>query len=70
MPLYAITDHVNRLTRLVDAPNPARALRHVTGSQFGILSASPSLVAKLMGTGIKLETTEPETQPETQPEGY
>lgn len=68
MPLYAITDHVNKQTRLVDAPNPARALRHVTGSQFGILSASPSLVAKLMGTGIKLETTEPETQP--QPEGY
>lgn len=66
MPLYAITDHVNRLTRLVDAPNPARALRHVTGSQFGILSASPSLVAKLMGTGIKLETTEPEHQTETQ----
>jgi len=68
MPLYAITDHVNKVTRLVDAPNPARALRHVTGSQFGILSASPALVAKLMGTGIKLETTTPETEP--QPEGY
>ena len=66
MPLYAITDHVNKQTRLVDAPNPARALRHVTGSQFGILSASPSLVAKLMGTGIKLETTTPEPQPEPQ----
>jgi hypothetical protein len=70
MPLYVITDTVNHATRLVDAPNPARALRHVWGAQFGIKAASAALVAKLMGAGIQLETATPESQPEPQPEGY
>ena len=49
MPLYVITDTANAKTRLVDAQNPARALRHVTSSQFGVKAASAGLVAKLMG---------------------
>jgi hypothetical protein len=64
MPLYVITDTANAKTRLVDAQNPARALRHVTSTQFGIKAASAALVAKLMGAGIQLETVtaEPETE--------
>lgn len=68
MPLYSVTDMTHSSTRLVDAPNPAQALRHVTSSQFAVKAASASLVAKLMGAGIKLETIQPETEP--QPEGY
>lgn len=68
MPLYSVTDMTHSSTRLVDAANPAQALRHVTNAQFAVKAASAALVAKLMGAGIKLETTQPETQPE--PEGY
>jgi ribosome biogenesis SPOUT family RNA methylase Rps3 len=65
MPLYVITDTANHDTRLVDAPNPARALRHVTSQQFGVKAASAALVAKLMGAGIQLETVATESEPET-----
>lgn len=70
MPLYSVTDMTHSSTRLVDAANPAQALRHVTSSQFAVKAASASLVAKLMGAGIKLETTATEPQPEPQAEGY
>jgi len=65
MPLYVVTDTANAKTRLVDAQNPARALRHVTSSQFGVKAASAALVAKLMGAGIQLETVATESEPET-----
>jgi hypothetical protein len=65
MPLYVITDTANAKTRLVDAQNPARALRHVTSTQFGIKAASAALVAKLMGAGIQLETANAEPETET-----
>ena len=39
-------------------------------TQFGIKAASAALVAKLMGAGIQLETTTPESEPQPQPEGY
>lgn len=68
MPLYSVTDMTHASTRLVDAANPAQALRHVTSQQFAVKAASASLVAKLMGAGIKLENTQPET--DTQAEGY
>ena len=70
MPLYSVADMHNTTTRLVDAPNPAQALRHVTSSQFAVKAASATMVAKLMGAGIKLETTATEPQPEPQAEGY
>lgn len=76
MPLYVVTDIPHSATRLVDAPNPAQALRHVTSRQFAVKVATAALVAKLMGTGIKVEPTtaepEPQTQPQpaTQEEGY
>ena len=66
MPLYSVTDLTHSSTRLVDAPNPAQALRHVTSQQFAVKAATAGLVAKLMGAGIKLETTTPEPQPEPQ----
>jgi hypothetical protein len=62
MPLYVITDTVNTKIHLVDAPNPARALRHVTSSQFGIKAASAAMVANLMSSGIQLETLTNETE--------
>jgi hypothetical protein len=66
MPLYIVTDSSNSATRLVEAANPAQALRHVTAKQFAVASASAAAVAKLMSAGIKLETTATETTTETQ----
>lgn len=74
MTIYVVTDTANTATRLIEAPNPAQALRHVTSQQFAVKAATAALVAKLMGTGVKLESiaAEPESQPqpEPQPEGY
>lgn len=70
MPLYVVTDTVNSATRLIEAPNPAQALRHVTHQQFACKVATAALVAKLMGAGIKVENVaaEPESQPQPQPQ--
>ena len=70
MTIYVVTDTANTATRLIEAPNPAQALRHVTSQQFAVKAATASLVAKLMGTGIQLESIASEPQPEPQPEGY
>ena len=60
MPLYAVTSTTNKTTRLVEAPNPSQALRHVTTEQFAVKAASAALVAKLMGAGIALESVKSE----------
>lgn len=70
MTIYVVTDTVNTATRLIEAPNPAQALRHVTSQQFAVKAATAALVAKLMGAGIKVESLAAEPQPEPQPEGY
>jgi len=56
MRIYIVNDKTNDTTRLVEAPNPAQALRHVTLKQFDVSAASAIEVAKLMSTGVKLET--------------
>jgi len=77
VPLYVVTDTQTANTRLIDAPNPAQAVRHVTSERFAAKAASAALVAKLMGAGIKLESVKAEAdtvtaapQTEPQPEGY
>jgi len=60
MPLYAVTNTTDKTTRLVEAPNPSQALRHVTTEQFAVKAASAALVAKLMGAGIALESVKSE----------
>lgn len=83
--IYVVTDTLSAATRLVSAPNPAQALRHVTSQRFAVKAASAGLVARLMSAGIRLEPVKPEPepvtpepadnattepQPATQPEGY
>lgn len=41
--------------RLVQAPNPAQALRHVTKQEFTVRAATAIEVANLMSAGAKLE---------------
>ena len=65
MPLYVVTSILDQATRLVEAPNPSQALRHVTTEQFAVKAASAALVAKLMGAGIALESVKNE-KPEQQ----
>ena len=64
MTIYVVTDTVNTATRLIEAPNAAQALRHVTSQQFAVKAATAALVAKLMGAGVKVESMATEPQPE------
>lgn len=67
MPLYSVTNATTKTTRLVEAPNPSQALRHVTTDEYAVKAASAALVAKLMSAGVKLEsvaTEEPATTEE------
>lgn len=41
--------------RVVQAPNPAQALRHVTKQEFTVRAATAVEVANLMSAGAKLE---------------
>lgn len=41
---------------LVDAPNAAQAIRHVTAGMFEAKPATPKDVARLMDEGVKVET--------------
>jgi hypothetical protein len=64
MPLYSVTNAATKTTRLVEARNPSRALRHVVIDDYAVKAASAALVAKLMSAGVKLESVSDE-QPET-----
>ena len=41
--------------RLVQATNPAQALRHVASNEFGVQAAKAVEVAQLMSAGVVLE---------------
>lgn len=72
--IYTVTHKPSGNARLVAAPNPAQALRHVTRDEFDVRPSSPMTVAELMKAGVQLEhpqtSTEPQSEPATQPEGY
>lgn len=55
--LYQVTHRVTGNPRLVEAINPAQAMRHVANSLFDVKAATARDVANLMGMGIKLEQT-------------
>lgn len=46
--------------RLVQAANPAQALRHVAANEYGVQAANALAVAKLMSSGVQLEQARPE----------
>ena len=62
MPLYVVTDTQTASTRLIEAPNPAQAVRHVTDQRFAAKAASATLVARLMSAGVKLESVKAEAE--------
>lgn len=41
---------------LIDAPNAAQAIRHVTHGMFSAKPATPKDVARLVGDGVEVET--------------
>lgn len=53
--IYAVTTKADGTGRLVLAQNPAQAMRHVANDLFEVKAASAATVAKLMGSGVKLE---------------
>lgn len=53
--IYAITSKTDGTGRLVLAQTPAQAMRHVANDLFEVKAANASTVAKLMGSGVKLE---------------
>jgi hypothetical protein len=68
VPLYVVTDTQASTTRLIEAHNPAQAVRHVTDERFAAKAASAALVAKLMGAGIKLESVKPQAADAADPQ--
>ena len=55
--LYIVTA-AQAAPRLVEATNPATALRHVARSLYSVAVASPKEVAALMAKGVTVETAE------------
>jgi hypothetical protein len=53
--MYLINQKGNSEVRLVEADNPAQALRHVVNPQYVVNSASAKAVAHAMASGVKLE---------------
>lgn len=54
--IYAVTSRADGKARLIEATNPAQAMRHVAHDLFDVAPASARTVANLMGQGITLET--------------
>lgn len=54
--IYAVTEKMTGLSRLIEAQNPAQAIRHVANDMFEVKAASASTVARLMSGGAKLES--------------
>lgn len=69
MPYYAITNNATNTQRLVNAPNPAQALRHVSRETFSVKAATADTVVKLIQGGVILEVAKAEPKTEPQPEG-
>lgn len=69
MPYYQITNHATNTTRLVNAPTPAQALRHVARDTLAVKAASADAVVKLMQSGVVCEVAKAEPKTEPQPEG-
>ena len=52
--IYRVADGDN--IRLIEATNPAQAIRHCASQRYSIKPASATDVAYLMGKGTKVET--------------
>ena len=53
--IYAITNKLDNSSKLVQAANPAQALRWVAKDTFEVKSATANVVASMMAAGAKLE---------------
>ena len=53
--IYIVKDKRSDQPRLVMAPNPAQALRHITHSLFEVKAANATEVAELMTADVPLE---------------
>lgn len=54
--IYAVTSKTDGKARLVEATNPAQAMRHVAHDLFDVSPANARTVANLMSQGVSLET--------------
>lgn len=69
MPIYKV-DRQGRDPRVVEAPNPAAARRHVANDEFTVSILSAKDAFALSNKGAKLETAGEEPEPEKQPHGH
>lgn len=68
--IYSVTDNATKKARLVDAGNPAQAVRHVAVKAYSVSVATPKEVAALVANGVAVERAgreEPATEPATEP---
>lgn len=61
--IYVVSNSATGAQRLVEAPHPAQALRHVTSQDYAVRAASARVVADLMNQGVKLEQLDADTMP-------
>lgn len=54
--IYAVTSRIDGKARLIEAINPAQAMRHVAHDLFEVAPANARTVANLMGQGVRVET--------------
>lgn len=53
--LYEVNDTKAATTRLIEATNPAQAMRHIAASRFTVEVPNTLRVAELMQAGVKVE---------------
>lgn len=58
--LYIVTHRATGARHLVEATNPAQALRHVATETYGVAPAKPMDVAELLRAGSTLVRATPE----------
>lgn len=56
--IYVVTNKQSGEARLVAAPNPSQALKHVTAQAYATHAATPTDVARLMSQGVQVESVE------------
>lgn len=57
--IYTVISKTDNKTRLVEAANPAQALRHVAHDLFEVKPANAMKVASLMLEGVEYERSKP-----------
>ena len=60
MPYYVVKNRADDTVRLVSAPTPAQAFRHVVKDFAEVTQAKPEDLVRLLTNGVEAEKVEPQ----------